>query len=251
MGPADAGATHAAVAQGLARVRARMRDAERRFGREPGSVALLAVSKVQAPAKIAAAFDAGQTAFGESYIQEAVEKMDALAGLPLEWHFIGRIQANKTRLISERFDWVHSLGDLQHARRLGAQRPPGHPPLKVCIQVNLSGEPTKGGLAPDALAGFIAAASEIEGIHIEGLMTLPAPTDDFDAQRGAFAHLRTLRDQVAQTGLPLATLSMGMSDDLEAAIAEGASIVRVGTALFGPRQPREPRSGADPSNSQR
>jgi len=226
-----------AVAAGLQHVHERIRAAEARFGRAPDSVALLAVSKLQSATKIAAAHAAGQLSFGESYVQEALAKQAELDELPLQWHFIGRIQGNKTAEIAAAFDWVHGLYDLRHARRLGSQRLPQRAPLRACVQVNLSGEASKGGLPPDQVGDFIAACEEIAGISIEGLMTLPAPSDDFDAQRRPFAALRDLRNRLARPQRPLPTLSMGMSDDLEAAIAEGATIVRVGTAIFGPRPP--------------
>lgn len=224
-----------AVADHLAQVRARIRAAELRFGREPGSVSLVAVSKKQDTGKIRAAFAAGQRAFGESYLQEAVEKMTVLADLPAEWHFIGRIQGNKTRQVAERFAWVHGLCDLRHARRLSEQRPPGMPPLRACVQVNLSGEETKAGLAPEAVPGILTACAELGNLEILGLMTLPAPAQGEAAQRLPFRRLRELRDRLATPARPLGVLSMGMSDDLEAAIAEGATLVRVGTAVFGPR----------------
>lgn len=226
-----------AIAERLERVRTRIHDAERRFGRAAGSVALLAVSKVQPAAKIVAAHAAGQTAFGESYAQEALPKQAELDALGLEWHFIGRVQSNKTRDIAAGFDWVHSLCDIKHARRLNGQRRDDQPPLRVCLQVNLSGETSKAGLAPEQVAAFIDACAGLDRLRIEGLMTLPAASADFDAQRRPFAALRALRDALARPNLPLPVLSMGMSDDLEAAIAEGATIVRVGTAIFGPRAP--------------
>jgi len=219
----------------LDQVRDRIRAAEERFGRLAGSVGLLAVSKKQDIGKIRAAFAAGQTAFGESYLQEAVEKMDELQDLKAQWHFIGRIQGNKTRQIAERFAWVHSLCDLRHARRLSDQRPPGLPPLKACIQVNLGGEATKAGMDPERVSQFIAGCEGLAGLEILGLMTLPPPAQDEEAQRLPFRALRRLRDCLATPERPLETLSMGMSDDLEAAVAEGATIVRVGTAVFGPR----------------
>ena len=214
----------------------RIRAAERRFGRPPGSVALVAVSKKQETAKIRAAFAAGQTAFGESYPQEAIEKMNALATPEARWHFIGRIQGNKTRQIAERFDWVHSLCDLKHARRLSEQRPAGRPPLPACIQVNLDAEPSKAGLAASQVADFIRTCAGLPRLRLAGLMTLPTPADTEEAQRRPFRKLRRLRDSLATPELPLDTLSMGMSTDLEAAVAEGATIVRVGTAVFGPRE---------------
>lgn len=223
------------VATRLRQVQERIRAAETRFEREPHSVELLAVSKRQETAKIRAAFAAGQSSFGESYPQEAADKMDELADLNTDWHFIGRIQSNKTRQIAARFDWVHSLCDFKHARRLSDQRPAGRPPLRACIQVNLDAEPSKAGLAPDQVGGFVTACAELSGLSLVGLMTLPAPTEDEEAQRGPFRELRLLRDRIATPACPLPTLSMGMSADLDAAIAEGATIVRVGTAIFGPR----------------
>lgn len=226
----------AGVPEHLAEVHARIRAAESRFGRAPGSVALLAVSKQQPVEKLRAAYAAGQRAFGENYLQDAIPKLDLLCDLAgIEWHFIGRIQGNKTRPIAERFAWVHSLCDLGHARRLAAQRPPALPPLRACVQVNLSGEATKGGLAPEAVGDFLAACAGLPGLAIVGLMTLPAPAEGEVAQRAPFAALRMLRDRLASPACPLPELSMGMSDDLEAAVAEGATIVRIGTAVFGPR----------------
>lgn len=223
------------VASRLALVRERIRAAEERFGREPNSVALLAVSKKQGMAKIRAAFQAGQTSFGESYPQEALEKMDELGDPRVEWHFIGRIQSNKTRQIAECFDWVHGLCDLKHARRLSAQRSAELPPLTACVQVNLDNEPGKAGLAPASVAGFIAACENLPGLDLVGLMTLPARAEGEEAQRRPFRELRLLRNRLATPSLSLPVLSMGMSADLEAAIAEGATVVRVGTAIFGPR----------------
>ena len=225
----------AGVVMGLGRVRERIRAAEGCFGRVPGSVALLAVSKRQTVEKIRTAHGAGQAAFGESYLQEAAGKIDALADLPLEWHFIGRIQGNKTRQIAERFAWVHGLCDLRHARRLSGQRPSGMPPLKTCIQVSLGEEASKAGLPPDAVANLLASCRELSGISVMGLMTLPPASAGEAAQRRPFRILRELRDQLATREQPLEVLSMGMSGDLEAAIAEGATLVRVGTAVFGQR----------------
>lgn len=224
-----------AVAAHLADVLGRIRAAEDRFGREAGSVALVAVSKRQGAALIRAAVAAGQRAFGESYVQEALAKQAELADLALEWHFIGRIQANKTRPIAESFAWVHSLCDAQHARRLDAQRPAHLPPLNACIQVNVSGEASKEGLAPGAVPDLIAACAPLTRLRLCGLMALPAPADEEAAQRLPLRALRELRDRLATPQCPLPVLSMGMSDDLEAAIAEGATLVRIGTAVFGPR----------------
>jgi pyridoxal phosphate enzyme (YggS family) len=220
----------------LGEVQARIQTAAERAQRPPDSVALLAVSKTHGAEAVRAAYAAGQRAFGESYVQEAIEKIALLADLTdIQWHFIGRIQANKTRLIAARFDWVHGLSDPDHARRLSEQRPSDLPPLKVCIQVNLGGETTKGGVEPDAVAAMIAACEALPGLDVRGLMTLPAPAEDEDAQRVPFRALRLLRDRLATPNHPLDCLSMGMSDDLEAAILEGSTLVRVGTAVFGPR----------------
>ena len=268
-------------------VRARIQTAEQRFGREPGSVRLLAVSKRQPLEKIIAARAAGLRAFGESYAQEGVDKQQLLAALEgqrlvsagaqaagsqgsesqgdeslvagaessglggagpdlrkedstsihkvIEWHFIGRVQSNKTRLIAEHFDWVHGISSVEHARRLAAQRPAERGPLHVCLQVNLSGEASKAGVAPDALEELLHEVAGMDGLLLEGFMTLPAPAEEFSAQRRPFAALRALRDRYAGEGLALPMLSMGMSQDLEAAIAEGATMVRIGTALFGER----------------
>lgn len=220
----------------LVAVRARIAEAEARYDRPAGSVRLLAVSKVQPAALIRAAYQQGQRAFGESYVQEAYDKQAQLSDLPLEWHFIGRIQSNKTKSIAEHFSWVHGLGDPRHAERLGAQRLAlGKEPLRCCLQVNLSGEASKAGVEPQALPALLEQCVAIAGLRVEGLMTLPAPAEGLDAQRRPFAQLRRLRDQLSTPERPLATLSMGMSDDLEAAIAEGATMVRIGTAIFGPR----------------
>jgi PLP dependent protein len=223
------------IAARLAEVLERIRAAERRNGRPEGSVALVAVSKRHGPEAIRAAYAAGQRAFGENYVQEALAKQAELADLPIEWHFIGRIQGNKTRPIAERFAWVHSLCDPHHARRLDAQRPSGLPPLQTCIQVNTSGEASKEGLAPEAVADLLAACAPLERLQIRGLMTLPAPASDEVDQRRPLHALRELRDRLATPARPLAVLSIGMSDDLEAAVAEGATVVRIGTAVFGPR----------------
>ena len=224
-----------AVAPHLAAVQQRIRAAESRFGREPGSVALLAVSKRQSVGAIRAAQAAGQLAFGENYLQEALAKMTDLADLPLEWHFIGEIQANKTRQIAAHFSWVHGLADAHHAERLSRQRPTGLPPLKACLQINVSGEATKNGVPPEAATALLAACRQLPGLEVVGLMAMPAPAVGEAAQRQPFLALRQLRDRLASPDCPLRELSMGMSDDLEAAIAEGATLVRIGTAIFGAR----------------
>jgi len=214
---------------------ARIRAAEQRHHRPSGSVQLLAVSKTQPVAAIAALAAAGQTAFGENYAQEALDKIAALATLGLEWHFIGPLQANKTRAVAERFAWVHSVDRLKIAERLSVQRPIELPPLNICLQVNIDREPAKHGLDPGGVATVAQAVTDLPRLRLRGLMAIPAPVADFAAQRRPLARLRELQESLNSAGLALDTLSMGMSDDLEAAIAEGATWVRIGTALFGPR----------------
>jgi pyridoxal phosphate enzyme (YggS family) len=219
----------------LDKVRRRITEAMERYGRPPESVRLLAVSKTRTPEDIRQAVAAGQFHFGESYLQEALEKIEALRDIDAVWHFIGRIQSNKTRPIAEKFDWVHSIGSLKHARRLNEQRPDNLPPLNICLQVNIDNEPSKDGILPEEAVALVSEVSALPRLRLRGLMTLPAPADDLEAQRHPFRLLRELRDRIATPESPLETLSMGMSNDLEAAIAEGATIVRVGTAIFGPR----------------
>jgi pyridoxal phosphate enzyme (YggS family) len=224
------------VAERLGLVEARIAAACERAGRPRDSVALVAVSKRHPAAAIRALGGAGQRIIGESYVQEALDKQAQLADLDLDWHFIGRVQANKTRQIAAHFSWVHGLCEASHARRLAEQRPTGLPPLRVCIQVNLDGEPTKAGVAPADTAALIEACRGLTGLSVVGLMTLPPQAADEHAARRPFAELRALRERLRDaSGLPLPELSMGMSGDLEAAILEGATLVRVGTALFGPR----------------
>jgi pyridoxal phosphate enzyme (YggS family) len=223
------------VCERLAAVRQRIADAERRFNRSPGSVRLLAVSKTFPAAAVEEAAAAGQRCFGESYAQEAREKIARLAGRGLEWHFIGPIQSNKTHVIAELFDWVHSIDRLKVAERLSRQRGTGTAPLNVCVQVKLSHEATKSGVAPAEAEGLARRVAELPGLRLRGLMAVPAPQRDFAAQRLPFAGLRRLFERLREAGLEMDTLSMGMSADLEAAIAEGATLVRVGTAVFGPR----------------
>ncbi len=227
-----------ATAQALATVIQRVSAAERRFGRPPGSVTLLAVSKTRPASDIEELARAGQRAFGESYAQEAIGKIAALSHLPLEWHFIGPIQTNKTRSIAEHFNWVHSIDRLKVATRLSEQRPDDLPPLQVCLQVNVSGETSKAGVAPEQADELAHVIAGLPRLQLRGLMTIPAPAAELAAQRAPFQRLWALRERMKGNGLALDTLSMGMSADLEAAIAEGATIVRVGTAIFGPRTPR-------------
>ncbi|HIP53258.1 MAG TPA: YggS family pyridoxal phosphate-dependent enzyme, partial [Chromatiales bacterium] len=206
-----------------------------RYGRAAGSVQLLAVSKTRTAEEIREAIAAGQRAFGENYVQEALDKINALNDEDVEWHFIGRIQSNKTRQIAEHFDWVHSVASIKHARRLDEQRPGHLPPLKVCLQVNVSGETSKSGFAPDELEEAVAACCAMPRLELMGLMALPAPVDTEEAQRRPFRMLREMRDKVATGQCPLPTLSMGMSGDMEGAVAEGSTVVRIGTAIFGAR----------------
>lgn len=213
----------------------RIAQAAESAGRESSSVTLLAVSKTWPPDAVREAVNAGQRAFGENYVQEGVGKVDELAALGLEWHFIGPLQGNKTRLVANHFAWVHSIDRLKIAQRLAAQRDVHLPPLQVCIQVNVSGEASKSGVAPDEVPALAQAVAALPRLKLRGLMTIPEPTDDVALQRARFATLREIKDRLVAEGLDLDTLSMGMSDDLEAAIAEGATIVRVGTAIFGAR----------------
>jgi len=227
------------IAQHLQHVQQQIAQAAGLAGRVPSSVQLLAVSKTFGPEAVAEAVAAGQRAFGENYLQEALDKIAALPALvpdtPLEWHFIGPIQSNKTRPIAEHFDWVHSVDRLKIAQRLSEQRPEELGPLNICLQVNISGEASKSGLTPEELPEVAAQVAQLPRLRLRGLMAIPAPSDDMKQQRAAFAAVRGLYEQLRTVGLPLDTLSMGMSADLEAAVAEGATIVRVGSAIFGAR----------------
>lgn len=223
------------ISSNLQAVLARIDRAAREHGRASGAVRLLAVSKTWPAADVREAALAGQCAFGENYVQEGVAKVVELADLGLEWHFIGPLQSNKTRVVAENFDWVHSIDRLKIAERLAEQRPAALPPLSVCLQVNVSGEATKSGVAPDAVEDLARRVAALPGLRLRGLMAIPAPAADFPAQRLPFRRLREIYEQLRAGGLPLDTLSMGMSHDLEAAIAEGATLVRVGTAIFGER----------------
>lgn len=226
----------------LQAVNARIAAAVQAAGRRRGEVALLAVSKTFPPLAVREAAAAGQRAFGENYVQEGLAKIAALAGdqgqsdAALEWHFLGPLQSNKTRPVAEHFDWVHSIERLKIAERLSAARGPGRPPLQVCLQVNVSGEASKSGVAPDEAGPLAHAVAKLPGLVLRGLMAIPEPTEDMALARRRFAALRELRDALNAEGLRLDTLSMGMSHDLEAAILEGATIVRVGTAIFGERK---------------
>lgn len=225
------------IAENIAKVGARIREAAQASQHNLADIGLLAVSKTKPAAAIREAHAAGLRDFGENYLQEALEKQAELDDLPLIWHFIGPIQSNKTRPIAEHFDWVHSVDRLKIAQRLSEQRPAHLPPLNICLQVNVSAEDSKSGCSTEDLAELAKAVAALPNLRLRGLMAIPEPTDDVAAQHAAFAHLRQLRDDLA---LDLDTLSMGMSHDLEAAIAEGATWVRIGTALFGARDYGQP-----------
>jgi pyridoxal phosphate enzyme (YggS family) len=225
------------IAQHLDTVRQRIADAARAADRPPSSISLMAVSKTFAAADVRAAHEHGQRVFGESYLQEALPKIEALGELraELEWHFIGPLQSNKTRPVAEHFDWVHSVDRLKIAERLSAQRPESLAPLNVCIQVNISGEASKSGLAPDEVAAVAHGIAGLPRLRLRGLMAIPEPAATLDAQRVPHRRLHALFDALRDDGLALDTLSIGMSADLEAAVLEGATIVRIGTAVFGER----------------
>lgn len=232
-------------------VRERIEAACRACGRDPAGIRLLAVSKTFDAASVHALAALGQQAFGENYLQEALAKQAALRALrpqesdaPLEWHFIGPIQSNKTRAIAEAFDWVHGIERARIAERIAAQRPAHCAPLNVCIQVNVSGEASKSGCAPDEVLTLARTIQALPALRLRGLMAIPAPTTDPATQHAAFAAVRRIGEQLRAAGMPIDTLSMGMSGDLEAAIAEGATLVRVGSALFGER-PRRSEAETD------
>ena len=220
------------IAENIAKVGVRIREAAQASQRDCATVGLLAVSKTKPAEAIRQAFAAGTRDFGENYLQEALDKQTELYDLPLTWHFIGPIQSNKTKPIAEHFAWVHSVDRLKIAQRLSDQRPAHLPALNICLQVNVSGEASKSGCNPDELPALAQAVTQLPNLCLRGLMTIPEPTDDPVEQRAAFARLRELQQDL---NLDLDTLSMGMSHDLEAAIAEGATWVRIGTALFGAR----------------
>jgi len=220
------------LADNLSAISARIASAAQAVGRDPASVQLLAVSKTKPASAIREIHAAGVRDFGENYLQEALTKQQALSDLPLIWHFIGPIQSNKTKAIAEHFDWVHSVDRLKIAQRLSEQRPAGLAPLNICLQVNVSGEDSKSGCTPADLPALAKAVAALPNLRLRGLMAIPEPTEDRATQEAAFASLRKLQEGL---GFGLDTLSMGMSHDLEAAIAEGATWVRIGTALFGER----------------
>ena len=227
------------IVRNLQAVRGQIDRYARDASRDPHDIRLLAVSKTFGAEAVLAAAQAGQCCFGENYVQEAIDKQEAIRSLrpelELEWHFIGPIQSNKTRPIAEHFDWVHSVDREKIAQRLSDQRPQHLPPLQVCLQVNISGEASKSGVEPAALPALAAAVAAMPRLQLRGLMAIPEPAIALEAQRRPFARLRELASQLQAQGMALDTLSMGMSADLQAAIMEGATMVRVGTAIFGER----------------
>jgi len=226
------------IAQNLANISQRIEDAAKSVGRDPSEVAILAVSKTHSVEKIREAYAAGLTRFGESYVQEAIPKIEALKNLPLEWHFIGPIQSNKTRDIAAHFSWVHSVDRLKIASRLNEQRPADLKPLNICVQINISLESTKSGIVQQALREFAAQLKPLRSLRLRGLMTIPQKTVDEQQQRALFAKLHRLFDDLNQDGYQLDTLSMGMTNDFEAAVMEGSTLLRIGTGLFGARTAR-------------
>ncbi|SFW31396.1 YggS family pyridoxal phosphate-dependent enzyme [Nitrosovibrio sp. Nv17] len=224
------------IASGLQKVKARIREVAGRAGRDPADITLLAASKTNPAECLREAFAAGQAIFGENYLQEALGKMPELADLPIEWHFIGPIQSNKTRRIAENFSWVHSIDRKKIADRLSKDRPSVLPPLQVCVQINVSGEDSKSGVAPEEAAELAAHIAALPRLRLRGVMAIPELTRATALQRSQFRMLKDAYDRLRQEGHDLDTVSMGMSEDLDLAIEEGATLVRVGTAIFGPRR---------------
>lgn len=224
------------IIENIAAVRSRMATAAQSSQRQPESIGLLAVSKTHPASAIEEVYRAGLCNLGENYLQEALEKQAQLSHLPLTWHFLGNIQSNKTRTIAQQFDWVHAVDRLRIAKRLSAQRPADKGPLNICLQVNISAEPSKSGCTPAELPELAQAVAGLDNLRLRGLMVIPQPATAFEQQRVAFRQTRELLEQVNPSlPTPMDTLSMGMSGDLEAAIAEGATWVRIGTAIFGQR----------------
>ena len=225
------------IADKLQQVRTRIDAACKACGRDPTSVRLLAVSKTFPEAALRAAHAAGQSAFGENYVQEGVAKIQALADLrsAIEWHCIGPLQSNKTRVVAEHFDWVHSIDRLKIAQRLSEQRPAGMAPLQLCLQVNVDGGANKSGVTPPEALALARQVVELPNVRLRGLMAIPEPAESFEAQRALFLRATALYEELRAAGLPLDVLSLGMSADLEAAVAAGSTMVRVGTAIFGGR----------------
>ncbi|HWI77872.1 MAG TPA: YggS family pyridoxal phosphate-dependent enzyme [Ramlibacter sp.] len=229
------------IDENLQSVRQRIGRACAGAGRDVNEVTLLAVSKTFGPEAVRAAFSGGQKAFGENYIQEAVDKIGALRDLPLQWHCIGPIQSNKARWVAAHFDWAHTIDRLKIAQRLSEQRRPDQPPLQVCIQVNIDGGATKAGVPPEAVLALAQEVAQLPRLALRGLMTIPEPAPDFAAQEAVHLRAKALFDRLRAEGLAIDTLSMGMSADLEAAIAAGSTMVRIGTAIFGTRPARGAR----------
>lgn len=223
------------IAEKTTQVVSEINEACLKAGRAPTEVALLAVSKTRSADEVREAYHQGLTRFGENYLQEALDKMQLLDDLPLEWHFIGPVQSNKTRQIAEAFDWVHSVDRLKIARRLSEQRPADLPDLNICLQVNIDDESSKSGCSPDEALELAREIAALPHLNLRGLMAIPAPSEDEAVQRQAFTKVRALAETLRASGIPIDTLSMGMSGDLTSAIAEGSTLVRIGTALFGPR----------------
>ena len=225
------------IADKLQQVRTRIDAACKACGRDPTSVRLLAVSKTFPEAALRAAHAAGQSAFGENYVQEGVAKIQALADLrsAIEWHCIGPLQSNKTRVVAEQFDWVHSIDRLKIAQRLSEQRPAGMAPLQLCLQVNVDGGANKSGVTPSEALALARQVVELPNVRLRGLMAIPEPAESFEAQRALFLRATALYEELRAAGMPLDVLSLGMSADLEAAVAAGSTMVRVGTAIFGGR----------------
>ena len=230
---------HSALASNLASVQQQILQAKSQFEASQ-AVTLCVVSKAQSAERIRAVYAAGHTMFGENYLQEALSKQEQLRDCVIAWHFIGPIQSNKTQPIARHFDWVHSVDRLKIAQRLSEARPPELPPLNICLQVNISHESSKSGASGEELLELALQIKQLPHLRLRGLMAIPAPCDDFDAQRDQFRQVRQLFEQLNQQGLQLDTLSIGMSGDFAAAIAEGATLVRIGTAIFGARPARQP-----------
>lgn len=224
------------VLDNLKQVKARIANAEKRYNRVSGSVSLLAVSKTFSPEFIRQAYDAGQKSFGENYVQEAFTKQNALKDCPIEWHFIGTIQSNKTKHIAEHFSWVHSVNSFKIAKRLSDQRPEALPALNICIEVNISHEATKSGVKPEELLTLVSQISVLNRLHLRGLMVIPEYRSHFQEQKKIFDEVAALQNDLIHKGFTLDTLSMGMSHDFESAIAAGSTIVRIGTAIFDARE---------------
>lgn len=224
------------ICENLQTIGEQIRAAEIKYQRPENSVTLLAVSKYHPDTAIQTALECGHIVFGENYTQEMAEKAETLANTDIEWHFIGPIQSNKTRQIAELATWVHSVDRLKIAKRLSDQKPNERDPINICLQVNISGETSKSGIQPEEVLALAQEIKTLEGVKLRGLMAIPAPEPDFERQRAVFAKLRQLQESLIEQGFELDTLSMGMTNDMEAAIAEGATIVRIGTAIFGQRE---------------